>query len=193
MKRIANYYFRKTLKGGYLFPQIGKFLEKSQFYSKTELAAYQNSKLKDLINHSYRNVPYYTDLFNKLNIDPEDIKTKEDLEKIPYLDKSIVNENFDKLIAKNANKFMCRIATTSGSTGTPAKFLRDLYSINYENAVVWRLWKNAGDTGLKRITLKGPVVVPVSQMEPPFWTFNPADNELFMSCYHFSKKNSKHY
>lgn len=186
-------YIKKLIRQGFTFNKLLNGLKKSQYFSKEELDNLHNEKLCGIIYHCYKNVPYYTDLFKELKLTPENIKTKEDLKKLPFLDKDIVRENYDRLIAKNKIKILCNIGHTSGSTGTPAKYLRDYYSINFENAILWRLWQDAGDNNLKRITLRGAVIVPVDQKTPPFWEFNPANNELLMSSYHLSDKNAAVY
>ncbi|GBF23593.1 hypothetical protein tpqmel_0997, partial [Candidatus Gastranaerophilus sp. (ex Termes propinquus)] len=33
----------------------------------------QNEKLGKIIRHCYKNVPYYTDLFKSLNLEPEEV------------------------------------------------------------------------------------------------------------------------
>ena len=138
-------------------------------------------------------MPYYTELFNELNLKPEDIQTKEDLKKLPFLDKHIVRENFDKLIAKNKPKFLCYKTHTSGTTGTPGEIMWDMNSLNYEYATVARYYQKAAEKNSKKITLRGNLIKSVDENTPPFWEFNKCDNELVMSSYHFTKKNSQLY
>ena len=47
-----------------------KFLKESQWWSLENLEQFQLLKLKNLINHCYKNVPYYHNLFRKLEITP---------------------------------------------------------------------------------------------------------------------------
>ena len=56
----------------------------SQFWSYSVLENYQNIRLQSLIKHAYENVPYYTELFNKIGLSPNDIKTKHNLHKYLY-------------------------------------------------------------------------------------------------------------
>ena len=65
------------------------FLEvsKSQNYSTSELENLQNEKLKKIIHHAYKTVPYYRKTLDKLKLSPDDFKSKNDLVKLPVLKK----------------------------------------------------------------------------------------------------------
>lgn len=84
----------------------------------TEIKAFQEEKLKDLLMYLKEKSPYYAELFQKENIDIEEIRSLEDLVKLPLTTK-------DDLQAFN-EKFLCveksQIAdyvTTSGTSGDP--------------------------------------------------------------------------
>lgn len=186
-------WLRKAYRQGPRFRQYQDMLRQTCHARPMQLQLYQAKHLQRLIHHCYNNVPYYTDLFNRLALKPDDFESPADLVRLPFLDKQTVNANFDKLIAKNRRNFLCHTAETSGSTGAPGKFLRDFNAINFENAAVWRHWRNAGDTGKNRVTVRGDIIVPMSQEHPPFWKFDPAKNELLMSGYHLSLGNSRAY
>ena len=111
-----------------------KFLNKSQWWSESELKEYQNEKLRALIKHAFKNVPYYTELFKKLKLTPADIKTTDDLYKLSILTKETIRENFKngKIIAKNIPKKELMLRGSSGSTGEPLQYYitKDAYSFN---------------------------------------------------------------
>jgi phenylacetate-CoA ligase len=111
-----------------------KFLQKSQWWSEAKLKEYQNKKLRELIKHSYENVPYYTELFDSLNLTPSDINTTDDLVKLPILTKETIRENFKngKIIAKNIPIKELMLRGSSGSTGEPLQYYitKDAYSFN---------------------------------------------------------------
>lgn len=71
-----------------------KFLNKSQWWPESDLKEFQNEKLRALIKHAYENVPYYNDLFKEKEITTEDIKTIDDLVKLPILTKETIRKNF---------------------------------------------------------------------------------------------------
>jgi len=68
------------------------FLMKSQWWVEKQLKQYQEDRLRMLIRHSVETVPYYRDLFNGLKLNPEDVKTHEDLKKLPILNKTTIKK-----------------------------------------------------------------------------------------------------
>ena len=92
-------------------------LKESQWWSKEQIEEYQLQQLKKLLTHAYENVTYYTKLFNKLDLKPEDINSFQDLQKIPYLTKEMVRKNFSALKATNYPEHRFENLSTGGSTG----------------------------------------------------------------------------
>ncbi len=189
----AQCWLKRFYRHGEKFQIYMRELERTQYYSEHQLKAYGDHHLQKMVLHCYENIPYYRDLMTSLRLKPEDIQTKAELRKLPLMDKQTITKNFDKLIDKKKKNLFCHTAKTSGSTGTPASLLRDFSNINFENAAIWRHWYNAGDRGKKRVTLRGDIIVPVSQSMAPFWKYNPANRELLMSGYHLAVKNSPAY
>lgn len=110
-----------------------KFLQKSQFWSKEEMESFQNERLKILVTHAYEYVPHYKNLFKALQLKPEDIKSKEDLVKLPILTKqAIKKEGIENFTSHRFSKKKLIKSSSSGSTGEPLFFYRtrDAYSMN---------------------------------------------------------------
>ena len=109
------------------------FLEKSQWWSKSEIDEFQNKKLKKLVKHAYENVSYYRKLFKKNKLHPNDIKSKKDLYKIPILTKKDIHNNFpQQLKANNISTKHLELKQSSGSTGQQTKYYitHDAYGFN---------------------------------------------------------------
>lgn len=132
----------------YLYPlKILKLfyrIKKSEFYSEQQLKTIQDKKLQDLIEHAYHHVPYYRILFDENNISPKDIQNTDDLKKIPVLTKQILRERYQDLIADDSNKYNPYINKTSGSTGTPLRFVQDKNTSIARFAFFWRAKRMAG-------------------------------------------------
>jgi len=102
------------------FANIYESLSRTQYLSNSDLKKIQLFKLKKLIRHCYSQVPYYRELFDKVNLKPSDIQNLDDLKKIPVLNKDDVRKNiYFSLFAKNHKKKEMLKVVTSGSTGQP--------------------------------------------------------------------------
>jgi phenylacetate-CoA ligase len=136
-------------------------LKQTQWWPLDKLKEMQNAKLQKLVLHAYTNVPYYNNLFNNLGLLPEDIRTQEDLTKLPILAKQIITSNFEDFKAKDFHKYHPILNKTGGSSGEPLQYYitKDLASINW--AGMFRGWEWAGyNLGNKRITIGGSSLIP---------------------------------
>ena len=121
------------------------FLEESQWWSADKLKEYQDEKLRNLIRHAYSNVPYYREVFDRHGIKPQDIRSSEDLVRIPILTKDIIRKNFpEKIVAETEKVNTDAIWTTGGSTGMPLKFYGDIRSNNIAWAAFFRFLRWTG-------------------------------------------------
>lgn len=119
-------------------------LEKSQWFTRAEIEQNQEQKLQALIRHAYENVPYYHRIFRERGIQPEDIRTKADLDKIPLLTKDIIRNHFNELVAVNIPKSQRIASHSSGSTGEPMKYYIDKATYSAGWAQTFRCWGWAG-------------------------------------------------
>ncbi len=183
-----------SLRQGRAFRKISSELEKTQHFNDLELREWQDKKLNLLIQHAYKNVPYYGSLFKKLKITPDDIRNIDDFRKLPLLSKEDVRNYSNDLLDRNANKAFLNWDFTSGTSGKPLRFYRDLYSINFENAVLWRQKKWGGISPYDRIAvLRDEQVVPFNVKKAPFWRYSAPERKIFLSAYHISKENTLDY
>lgn len=177
------------LKNGNTFYETYRFLKKSQWWSEEEIQAYQLNKLQELIAHAYENVPYYTHLFNKIGLKPEDIQNFDDLKQIPYLTKEIIQENIDLLKAKNYPESSFQYVNTGGSTGIPMGFYIEKGTSNAkERAFIKTMWDKVGYRFRdKCVYLRGAIVKDADHGN--FWEYNMLNRWLILSSYHMTGKN----
>ena len=176
------------------FFRVYEELLKSQYYSKEKIIEYQNLALKRVVYHAYNTTSYYQSLFDRHKLKPNDIQSREDLYKIPVLTKDLIRENFDQLVSSNFKKNKLIHGHTSGTTGSPLDVLWDQNTCIYTNAVDWRQKNWAGiNYGDKMALVLGRVVAPPGKKTPPFWKMDYIHNQLWMSAFHLSSENIKHY
>jgi phenylacetate-CoA ligase len=95
-------------------------LRKTQWLSPSAMRELQDEKLRRLVRHAYRNVPYYRRKMQEAKLRPEDIRGQEDLHKLPFLTKPDIRKHlyFD-IMSENHDKAQILKISTSGSTGEP--------------------------------------------------------------------------
>jgi phenylacetate-CoA ligase len=115
-------------------------LQKSQWFKKQALAQIQDTRLKRIVNHSYRNVPFYNKLYHSHGVDLERIRNASDLSRIPAITRSdLQGESLDVRTASGTDLNSCMLRTSSGTTATPIQVLEDSSSIAYRDALNLRL------------------------------------------------------
>ncbi len=85
--------------------------------TREEMLAIQNEKLVKQVKHVYENVKYYRDLMDKKGVTPDDIKSVDDLYKLPFLTKADLRDAYPYGLLGTDLKNCVRIQSTSGTTG----------------------------------------------------------------------------
>ncbi|MFC1809702.1 phenylacetate--CoA ligase family protein [Candidatus Omnitrophota bacterium] len=133
-----------------------KDLEESQFYSSADISSLQRLRLKSILIHAYQNVPYYQQAFDCAGIKVAGIETFPDFLSIPVLTKKNIQENLNKLVAKDLDKKTLIKDKTGGSTASPINFFYDVDRLDWRKAATTRHDKWAGfDIGIKHAILWG--------------------------------------
>ena len=82
-----------------------------------KMRALQSEKLVKQVKHVYENVPYYRDLMDKKGVKPDDIKSIDDLHKLPFLTKADLRDAYPYGLLASPLEDCVRIHSTSGTTG----------------------------------------------------------------------------
>jgi len=169
------YYGRKEarVRFGPAFDRRLQELVDSEKWSAGEIEAYQNEKLRALIRHAYENVPYYRERWQSLKISPEDIRTREDLPKLPVLTKEEIRQNTDRFVSQKTPRRELLSRHTSGTTGKGLHFYMTQQAVAFQWAVWWRHRLRFGVApGTWHANFTGQRVIPISQSAPPYWRWN---------------------
>ncbi len=132
------------------------------------IRAVQSARLQRLVCYCASNIKYYRELFAQAGIDPRQIRTPEDLERVPLLTKEELRGRFWDFLPRDLPA--CRVSRTSGSTGIPVCILADWNSRKCNSAAVIRARRAAGIPFIGRplLTLLNTEQDPP---RPPQWTF----------------------
>lgn len=121
---------------------------------RTELERLQLGRLKDMVSYAYENTAWYRRSFDAAGVKPEDIKTLEDLERFPFVDKGTeratqhVGTFFGEMCSVPEEEVVF-MATSSGSTGVPtvSPFTQDDFDLwqDTEARLFWQAGMRRSD------------------------------------------------
>lgn len=81
------------------------------------LHAVESARLIKMVHNCYNNVPFYKKKFDELGLKPEDIKTIDDLSKLPFTNKQDLRDNYPYGLFAVPKERINRIHASSGTTG----------------------------------------------------------------------------
>lgn len=181
--------------GGNFSQHVSQF-SKRESYRLEDWKHHQVEKLRHLLLYANENVPYYKNQFRHLGLKRQDLEhfSLSDLAGLPLLEKNTIRENPEQFLSTEPGKTY-NTYYTSGTTGTPLaiKWTKETDRLNaaaYEARV--RRWAGL-NYHMSRAMIGGRLVVPRGNSRPPFWRYNLAERQLYMSAFHISPENVPHY
>lgn len=119
-------------------------IQEMNTWSREEVCAWQEEQLRRVVDQAYNHTVYWRRIFDERGLKSSDIRTMEDMKKLPILTKNDVRAHYDEIVADNASLFPCRPAQTGGTTGEPMRYLVDENVWGYETADKIVAWKTTG-------------------------------------------------
>ncbi len=89
-----------------------------------ELMQLNFEKRLAILRFAYENSPYYEKLYKDAGLEPGDVKTEDDWNKVPMLTREALRENFNTIKVRHPRSTY-KMYTTGGSTGQPSRVLKD--------------------------------------------------------------------
>ncbi|MBI4639349.1 MAG: phenylacetate--CoA ligase family protein [Candidatus Tectomicrobia bacterium] len=163
--------------------------EANQWKSPGELREIQWIRLKALLEHAYKNVPYYHEQLKSRKLTPGDIRSREDLYKLPPLTKQNIRDHYSALISSTVNRSELYKSWSGGSTGEPIQF--EFGRQAYERRMAAQYRSNAWvgcNIGDKELHLWG-IPSPAGRLEDLKERVRQALlRRKFINCYKFSRE-----
>ncbi len=182
---------RSRFKGDY--EQWAKLFREAADWPEERLIELQNERLAELVKEAVGHVPYYRRLFGELGLTAEDVRTLDDLHKLPILDKSDVVAAGDDLINERIGRDALLFFPTSGSTGTPLMVARSKLIEQMEWAFLHTRFIPEEAAGRPYASFSGLELLPPDRDQPPFWIDNWANRQRMFSIFHMNEDNLHHF
>ena len=93
--------------------------EKFETMSTDEMQAFQLDNLQKTVAWVYERVPFYNKKFDEIGIKPGDVKSLEDLGKLPFTVKNDLRDNYPFGLCAVPMNQVVRVHASSGTTGKP--------------------------------------------------------------------------
>jgi len=154
---------------------------------RSELVALQERRLRAIVRHAYASVPFYHRLWNAHKISPMEVRTVDDLKRLPFVTKKDVQENFGDMVSGLVKVSDCVEQKTSGSTGVPLKVLKDRNALDFQHAVSLRQSLECGERLRDRVAQvrwTGSASIPRNAKKPFYERLGLLRNSWFLVDQH---------
>ena len=185
---IYGLYWHRRRYSGVFKRSVIKF-KSHENYDKNQWDNYQTLKLRKLIVHSIKNVPYYSEKFKNINKEYLQNINLSEITKLPLLTKQNLRAfGTNTLLSKNRSNYG-NFYSSSGSTGTPTKIflsnkMHQEWSAGFEARI--RHWAGISHKS-PRGTIGGRRVVSKGNSKAPYYRYNLIEKQVYFSAYHISK------
>ena len=114
--------------------------EEMETLTREQISALQLERLQATVRHCM-NSPFYKQRFEEIGLKPEDIKTLDDIRKIPFTTKADLRDTYPFGMASVPLRECTRLHSSSGTTGTPTVILHTKKDLEeWANQVARNLW-----------------------------------------------------
>lgn len=168
---------------------VDEYLERETWKAE-QWRAWEDERLAQVLHRAATQVPYYREQWAARRREgdraPWDV-----LANWPVLSKEALRQQPRAFLADDCNADDMFYEHTSGTTGKPLHIW-----LSRETVQAWfalfearvRYWYGVGRADRWAI-MGGQLVAPVDQQDPPFWVWNPALSQLYLSTYHLKPRN----
>jgi phenylacetate-CoA ligase len=193
---LYGLYWNFRRYSGIFESELRGFKERESF-SGQQWNEYQTLKLRALLLHAFDTVPLYNEKYKKSGFKRSDFEKfeLEDMQKLPFLEKEELRQFGTTSLLSGKKEKGGVYYSSSGSTGSPVQILfsrlmHQRVHAAYEARV--RNW-----AGVDRFMSKGMIggrrVVPDGEATPPYYRYNMAEKQLYMSAYHIGPDTVENY
>lgn len=174
------------------FYQLYDSLIQSDNWTADQIVSYKEENIARILEYVYKYCPYYKERFGQEGLTPKDFRELPDLLKFPTLTKEEVRKHWQGMVAVDFPQKEILSYHTSGSSGKALDFLWSRHNLQFYWAEVWRGRHRFGiHKGDKHLNFTGKLVVPISQMRPPYWRVNKVQNQWLVNMQHMTRSKAQ--
>jgi len=167
-------------------------LRESQYWSNEKLLEYQHQRVSRFLPEVISKTRYYRgrDVYSDL------LKANAPLNAFPLLAKTALRREPKNFYHDELESMRIRWMSTSGTTGSP--LISPVTEQHFQRECAFRAlayeWAGISLDSHDRVAFcAGHPVAHADRQRPPFWVYDWANNWLYFSSYHLSKRNLQDY
>ncbi|HTL46800.1 MAG TPA: AMP-binding protein [Verrucomicrobiae bacterium] len=179
--------------GGETEEKVRQALER-ETWTPEKWRQWTSERLAAMLHAAATQVPYYENYWRERR-QKGDRSSWEDLRNWPILEKETLRRSARAFVVRGASPRRLVQDSTSGSTGTPLDIWISLETLRAWYALFearWRRWHGVNLESRWAI-LGGQRVASARRTKPPFWVWNGAFHQLYLSSYHISAETAGAY
>ena len=121
-----------------------RLYERLRSASREETEAYRLRRLKQLLTHCEKKVPFYRERFREYGFSANDFHSVEQLKSIPPLTRQDLQERWKDIIAEGHRGRKLSAGSSGGSTGQPVSYRKDTQANSARHAANLLAWTISG-------------------------------------------------
>lgn len=141
---------------GKQFRMNRRFIAAAQWWTADRAKDYQLARLREVLKLAYEKTVFYRRLFKRVGFVPGDLKSLDDMNQLPTIDKQTVIENLSQMCTRSVDGADIDMGSTGGTSGTPLQFYLDANRSYTEYAYLTSGWSRVGyRLGMTMAVLRG--------------------------------------
>lgn len=184
-------YQRNKQRYGKIYTEHRAFLRDFDTWPLAEKLEYQRKALVSFINHAYQHSAFYRELYQ--DIDITSIRNVDDLKLLPIVDKEMLRENMDRILALPEKGL---VEGHTGGTMGKSLVVRNSVEDNMKHMAMLDHFKSRvgfEHLTMRRATFNGKHIVPPGQKKKVFWRYNAACKQMIYSSFFITEDNMGYY
>lgn len=164
-------------------------LQRNESLTREQLDRLQDALLHRTLRTAIARLPFYAHIARDFPVSA----AREVLRSaFPIIDKATLLAHKESLYPHRGHARPWQaLGKTSGTTGAPLTIVRSAQSLLMEQAFIRRHWAWSGyRAGMARATLRGELVVGITESAPPFWFWNRYNRQLVISSRHLTERHA---
>jgi len=169
-----------------------RFVQQAERWSAEQARAYQLARLQRICTLAYEKTNYYQRMFLAAGFDPRDLKTTDDFQKLPTLDRATLQGALDDMCTTKPKSAKVDLTSTGGTSGQPLAFYIGSNRSQIEYAYLVASWQRVGfQLGMPLAVFRGRTVN--RDHSGLHHDYDPLLRYHFYSNFHMTDENMQRY